>query len=330
MKVLVCGIGSIGQRHFKNLRALGHQLAIFRSRRTSNPFIENFLMQQKKSGKPIRVFFNLKKALRIFNPDAVFVTNPSSQHIKTALVAARHGCHIFIEKPISHNLSGLDELQKIAKQKKLKVMVGYNFRFHPLLRRMKQMLDKGSIGLPLATNAVVGENVADWHPWEDYRQSYAVNKSGGGGAILCFSHDIDYLYWFLGMPKIIAAAGGKLTPLSGDTEDMVKTLLEFPKGVIASLHLDFWQRPHVHWFELLGTKGKLGLDYEAGTLTWWVHNSKKKRVFKTPANFERNTMFIDEAKHFIKAVKNNHQPLITFKQGIDVLRIALWVKKALR
>lgn len=330
MKFLICGIGSIGQRHYKNLRTLGHELAICRSRRTSNPFIENFFEQQKKSSQPIRVFFNLKKALRIFNPDAVFVTNPSSQHVKTALAAARHGCHLFIEKPASHNLSGLDELQKIAKQKKLKVMVGYNLRFHPLLRRMKQMLDKSSIGLPLAANAVVGENVADWHPWEDYRKSYAVNKSGGGGAILCFSHDIDYLYWFLGMPKIIAAAGGKLTPLSGDTEDMVKTLLQFPKGVIASLHLDFWQRPRVHWFELLGTKGKLMLDYEAGTLTWWPHNAKRKRVFKTPSGFERNTMFIDEVKHFIKAVKNNQEPLITLKQGIDVLRIALRVKKTLR
>lgn len=330
MRFLICGIGSIGQRHYKNLQTLGHELAIFRSRRNGGPFIKNFLQSQKKENRPVKIFFNLEQALTAFKPDAVFVTNPTSQHLKTALAAARTGCHIFIEKPISHNLNGLLQLQKLAKQKRLKIMIGYNFRFNPLLSRMKRLFAAGAIGSPLSAGAIAGANVADWHPWEDYRQSYAVNKSGGGGVVLNFSHDIDYLYWFLGRPNKISAVGGKLTPLQGDMEDMIKALLRFPNGAIASLHLDYWQRPPVRTFELIGTKGKLNWDYEAGTLIFQpLLRSGKRRMFKVPAGFERNDMYLNEVKHFIDAIKKNTEPLITLKQSINVLRVALRIKRSL-
>jgi predicted dehydrogenase len=80
-------------------------------------------------------------------------------------------------------------------------MVGYNLRWHPLLQEMRNVITKGAIGKPVSMHVEIGENIADWHPWEEYQYTYAAHHSGGGGATLCFSHDIDYLYWFFGYPK---------------------------------------------------------------------------------------------------------------------------------
>jgi len=193
MKFIICGIGSIGQRHYKNLKSLGHEIALFRAGGGANaPFIDKFLSEEKSAGRPVRIYNNFQEAIDDFRPHAVFITNPNSRHLETALLAARSGLHLFIEKPLSHNKKGLKELKALAEKNNLKIMIGYNLRWHPLLIKMKNMVDGGETGRPISAHIEMGENIEDWHPWEDYRQAYAAYKDGGGGAVLCFSHDIDY------------------------------------------------------------------------------------------------------------------------------------------
>ncbi len=331
MKFLICGIGSAGQRHYGNLQKLGHELALFRSRQHTTPFIDQFFEEQKKNGQAVEIFHDLERALRVFKPDGVFVTNPISSHVHTALTVARAGCHLFIEKPVSHTLEGIDELKDLMLKNSLRLMVGYNLRFHPLLREMKALCDGGAIGKLLSAHAELAENIDDWHPWEDYRDSYAAYKSGGGGAVFNFSHDIDLLYWFFGMPRRVFAVGGKLTPLIGDVDDMTKSVLEFRDGSIASLHLDIWQRPPRHWFEVIGTEGKLLWDYYDESLILISRDKPPiKKVWHNPAGFERNDMFVDEVEDFIRAIQDNREPLITLDQGAEVLNIALEILKQLR
>jgi len=151
MKFLICGIGSIGQRHYKNLRSLGHELALFRAGGGANaPFIEQFLLDEKSAGREVKAYYNFLEAVEEFRPQAVFITNPNSRHLETALLAARSGLHLFIEKPLSHNRKGLKTLKTLADNKKLKIMVGYNLRWHPLLIKMKSMVVNGDIGQPLS------------------------------------------------------------------------------------------------------------------------------------------------------------------------------------
>jgi len=330
MKFLICGIGSAGQRHYKNLIALGHQLALFRNGGGANaPFIENFLSEEKAAGRKVNSYSNLQEAIDDFRPDAVFITNPNSKHLETALLAAKSGCNLFIEKPLSHTRDGLKELQNLAEEKNLKIMIGYNHRWHPLLMKMKTMVDEGEIGQPICANIEMGENIEDWHPWEDYRQAYAAYKDGGGGAVLCFSHDIDYLYWFFGMPERILSVGGKITPLCGDAEDMVKVLLEYKNnGFIVSLHLDYWQRPPRRFFEIIGTKGRLTWDYYAKNMTLVSRDSNTAPViYPVPENFDRNDMFVDEIKEFISVLNGKKESFIPLQQGMDVLEISLGIKE---
>ena len=141
-------------------------------------------------------------------------------------------------------------------------------------------------------------------------------------------HDIDYLYWFLGYPKKIVALGGKRTPLEGDAEDLIKGVLEFAGGVTASLHLDYWQRPPRRVFELVGSEGNLIWDYYAKTLTLLFQDPKKQtKTIDLPIDFDRNNMFIDEMKDFIDSIKNGSNPAVTLQDGINVLQIALELKR---
>jgi len=328
MKFLICGIGSIGQRHYKNLSSLGHQLALFRAGGGANaPFIEKFLSEEKSAGRPVKTYYNFHEAIDDFRPDAVFITNPNSKHLETALQAAKSGCNLFIEKPLSHIRDGLEKLKTFADKKKLKIMIGYNLRWHPLLIKMKTMVAEGVIGQPICANIEMGENIEDWHPWEDYRQAYAAYKNGGGGAVLCFSHDIDYLYWFFGMPEKIQAVGGKITPLGGDAEDMVKALLKYKKNFIVSLHLDYWQRPPRRYFEIIGTKGKIIWDYYAKNLTFFSRDSNTApAIYPVPETFDRNDMFVNEIKEFISVLNGEKGSPIPLQQGMDVLEISLGIK----
>ncbi|MBN1364312.1 MAG: Gfo/Idh/MocA family oxidoreductase [Syntrophaceae bacterium] len=329
MKFLICGIGSIGQRHYKNLQSLGHELALFREGGGANtPFIEKFLSEEKSAGREVKAYYNFQTAVDDFKPDAVFITNPNSKHIETALLAAKSGLNMFVEKPLSHNRRGIKELKALAEKKNLKIMIGYNLRWHPLLIKMKMMIEDGVIGQPICANIEMGENIEDWHPWEDYRQAYAAYKDGGGGAVLCFSHDIDYLYWFFGMPDKIHAVGGKITPLGGDAEDMVKALLEYKNNFIVSLHLDYWQRPPRRFFEIIGIKGRITWDYYAKNLTFVSRDNQISSVeHSVPDNFDRNDMFIDEARDFIDALENKKEVAIPLQEGINVLEISRKIKE---
>ena len=328
MRFLISGIGSIGQRHYRNLKSLGHELALFRAGGGANAsLIDKFLSEEQSSGKQVKTYYNFNEAIDDFKPDAVFITNPNSKHLETALLAARLGQNIFIEKPLSHNRDGLEELKALAEKKSLKIMIGYNLRWHPLLKKMKTMIASGDVGQPLSAHIEMGENIEDWHPWEDYHQAYAAYKKGGGGAVLCFSHDIDYLYWFFGMPEKIQAFGGKITPLGGDAEDMVKALLEYKNKFIVSLHLDYWQRPPKRFFEIIGTEGKITWDYYAKSLTLVSRDNKDHITYTVPDNFDRNDMFIDEIKDFISALKNENKSPVRLQEGTDVLEISLKIKE---
>jgi predicted dehydrogenase len=328
MRFLICGIGSIGQRHYRNLKSLGHEPALFRVGGGANTsFVDKFLSEEQSSGRKVNIYHDFNEAINDFKPAAVFITNPNSKHMETALLAAGAGQNIFIEKPLSHNRDGLEELKSLAEKNNLKIMIGYNLRWHPLLKKMKLMLENGDIGRPVAANIEMGENIEDWHPWEDYRQAYAAYKNGGG-AVLCFSHDIDYLYWFFGMPEKIHAVGGKMTPLGGDAEDMVKVLMEYRNKFIVSLHLDYWQRPPRRLFEIIGTSGKITWDYYARNLILVSRDyNTTPVVYSVPDSFDRNDMFIDEVKDFIFAMGNEKDVPIPLREGIDVLEISLRIKK---
>ena len=126
MRVLVVGCGSIGERHINNLKSLA----------LADVFIcdqDKERLEHVKDKYEIKAFHNYEEAFSNEDINAVLVCTPTSEHIIPALAAIRQGCHVFIEKPLSHTLVGVDNLLEEAKRRNLILMTGFNFRFNPNL-----------------------------------------------------------------------------------------------------------------------------------------------------------------------------------------------------
>ena len=127
--LLVIGTGSAGCRHLMNAAAAGvGDLSVFRSG-----------VERRSLPCDVRAETNLRFALSR-KPQAAVIANQTSLHIDAALAAARAGCHLLIEKPISDTFAGIEELQQTIDEQDLVVMVGYQFRFHPTLQQIRSWL----------------------------------------------------------------------------------------------------------------------------------------------------------------------------------------------
>jgi len=327
------GLGSIGQRHVRNLRhLLGDNVDIWavRTRRLKHVITEQSTIEPNTDVEEcyqIRVFTDLQEASNE-GPDAVFVTNPTSLHLPTALAAAQAGCHLFIEKPISHTLDGVDELRRIVATKGLTVLVGFQFRFHPGLQQVKRLLYEGAIGEIVSVQVHWGEHLTGWHPWEDYRQSYSAHADLGGGVILTLCHPFDYLRWLIGEVCEVSAMVGCMGGLDIPVEDTADVHLHFASGAIGHVHLDYLQRPPSHWLQVVGRQGTLRWDGADGMARCYRADAGQWEAFPIPEDFERNTLFLDEMRHFLACIAGADQPRCTLEDGIEALRIALAAKQA--
>ncbi len=316
MRFLIAGYGSIGRRHLRNLLALGeHDIVLYRTRRSTLPEDEIF-------GVPVET--DLSAALA-HQPDAVIVANPTALHLDIAIPAARAGCHLFLEKPISHSLARVEELSEALKAGGGKVLVGFQFRFHPGLRQVKNLLKESALGQPLSLRCEWGEYLPGWHPWEDYRQSYSARGDLGGGVVLTLCHPLDYLRWFFGEGELLHSFVGKLSNLEIEVEDVAEVLMRFPGNLLASVHLDYFRRPPVHRLEITGSNGLLTWDNADGAVRLYRANANEPEVFLPPQDFERNTMFLDEMRHFLDVVNGREEPACTLEDGIRALELALQI-----
>jgi len=332
--VLIAGYGSVGRRHVRNLQSLGcSKFVFFRTHRGTPADGEG---ESKALGPEVGEL----SAAWPYEPRIAIISNPSAAHVEVALAAARHGCDLFIEKPLADSLRDCDELAEIVRQNKLVAMIGCQFRFHPLLVRLREGLLAGVLGPVAGTRAEWGEYLPDWHPWEDHRQSYSARADLGGGVVLTLVHPLDYLYWLFGPAERVQASTRSIPSLQTPAgEDWAEITIEFRSGVIGEVHLDYLQRPAVHRLTVWGERGRAEWDYHAGTLRWQTlaggagtgeRAEMEETIERVPTGFDRNTMFVDEMRHFLQCVETRQTPAIPLSDGLAVLEMALAAKRSAR
>lgn len=313
-RVLVVGSGSIGRRHLRNLHALG-----IRCLAGCDPDPDRLSPMVKELG--VQPFVSFEEAILGTKPDLVFICTPPVFHVPQALRAVRAGAHVFIEKPLSHSLAGVDELIIEAEARQRIVQVGYNLRFHPGLQKLKQLVDEGAVGQILWAQAEIGQYLPDWRPWQDYRQSYTARRVLGGGILLDASHEIDYILWLLGQPSEVICLAGKVSNLEVDVEDCVTLLLRFTSGTQADIHMDFIQRSYTRSCKLAGERGSLIWDYSGNQVR--VYLADQGEWQSLPYSFETNQMYMHEIEHFLSCITDRKEVLVNLKQGRQTLAVAL-------
>ena len=334
MKILMMGLGSIGQRHVRNIRrVLGDKAEIlaYRTRGSRICFTDKLEIREGvdlESEYNIKSYTDMDEALGA-KPDAVFITNITSRHIECALKAAEAGCHIFMEKPLGDSLDGAEELQRLVKEKDLVFFMGFQNRYHPCIKKVKETLDKGDLGRVVYGECEFSERLTTMHRYEDYRGTYMARKDMGGGPVFnLLMHDLDIIRYLFGTPAKVSSLLSKVSDLEIDVEEAANGIFEWEgdKAFSFAVHTDFIQYPPVHRFKLVGEAGRIEADLNAACVKIY-RGDEAVREEGFPA-FQRNDMFIEELKDFMDCINGKRDKLIGFEAGLEALKMAVAMKKA--
>jgi predicted dehydrogenase len=336
MKILMIGLGGIGQRHTRNLRALlGNDVEIiaYRVRRQTHvvtPSMGADTLRNVEEEYSIRAFSSIDEALAE-GPQIAFICNPSSLHVALASQCLQAGCDVFIEKPLTDSMQGTKDLLRLAEERGRIVMVGYQLRFHPCLRKFQEVVRSGDLGNLLSVRATIGEYLPNWHPYEDYRIMYAARADLGGGVVLSQIHEFDYLYSLFGVPVRVYAIGGHWSDLEIDVEDTASILMECSvddRPLPIQLHQDYLQSPPSRQCEVIGDRGRAVMDLHSLSVTVFVRGNASPEAYSF-SGFERNQLFLDETNHFLDCVSTRNRPIVDLQDGLQSLRMALAVKQSI-
>lgn len=320
MHFLVVGCGSIGKRHIRNLKALKVGDIIAHDAQS-----ERCLEVEQEYG--VKTFSDLEEALAQ-KPDVALICTPTSLHIPPALSAARSGCHLFIEKPLSHSLEGVDELVHIVTRKNLVTMVGCNMRFHPGPKKIKEFIDSGLIGPIYSARIQTSSYLPDWRPRQNYKESYSAREDLGGGCVLDCIHEIDLAQWYLGDARFVYSITRNVGALNIDTEEISEIVCEFKSRAIGNIHLDYVSRTYERNIHIVGEKGSLFWDYRQGAVKVYLAEEDKWEAYHQPLNYDTNQMFIDELSYFISCIQNNQYTFNDIEEAAKTLKLALAVKES--
>lgn len=312
MKVLVVGAGSIGTRHIKNLVDLGHEV-----------YATDINKECLKAVAPFvkGTFASLDDALKV-RPDAAFICSFSSDHIKPALKCAEASSHLFIEKPLSTDLNGVDELVDMADRKKLITMVGCNMRFHPAVAHIKGILDSDhAFAKKLLANLEVGYYLP--FAKKDYESSYMARRSLGGNIIFDVIHELDYAVWFFGEPVEVFCNKGILSSLKIDTEDFADMMIRFASGVVCVIHMDYLQHGYSRRCKVVAEGGTVVWDFAQGNIGTVKADSGLWDWKEMKLEILYNRMYVDEARYFMDCVSSAKESFNPLSGGLFVLKLAL-------
>lgn len=329
-RALFIGLGGIGQRHLRNLRALlGPDLQIDAYRVRGERTLLDDRLRVIAGGDVIdehRVnVFHDWDAVWARRPQLVFVTNPSSLHVAAAKAALVAGADVLVEKPLSHDLEGVDELIELAERTGRVTLVAYQLRYHPGFIRLAELTRGGEFGQLHSCSAEVGEYLPGFHPYEDYRRMYASRRDLGGGVTLSQIHEIDLLVALFGRPRRVFSMGGRVSSLEIDVEDLALSVLEFDQAghrFFASLHQDYLQRPKSRFLRVRGELGSAEWSLsEARFRRWAADGSLLEEV--SYADLSWNQLFLAELSAFVAAARSRQPLSPSLREGAESLRIAL-------
>jgi predicted dehydrogenase len=312
MRLLLCGYGSIGRRHFANARSI-------LPTETTWTVVE----PQREAWIPSEgVQFVADASALEGRFDVAFICSPTAAHAEQIVTLADRADAFFIEKPLAHDRDSLTAIRAALGPRKVSVMVGCNYRFETGLLHLERLLREGAIGRPISLRAEFGQWLPSWRPTQDYRQGYAARRVTGGGVVLDRIHELDYVSWLLGPVVEVKALHGKLSLLEIETEDTAEILLRFASGAIGSVHVDYLQREYVCELKIIGERGSLAWRYRPTCVRLLRENEGWTTVFEEQIP-DVNAMYVAELQHFFDALHRAVPPVNGLDEAAATLETAL-------
>lgn len=317
-RVLVVGVGSIGERHTRCFLATGRaEVAICEPNAALRQTVaERYGIE--------RVFADIDAAL-VERPEAVVVCTPAQLHIPIATAAAKAGAHLLIEKPLSTSFDGVEQLKAEVDKRGLVASVAYVYRAHPALAAMREALRSGRFGEPLEIVAASGQHFPHYRP--AYREIYYKDRATGGGAVQdALTHVINAVEWLVGPVERLAADIDHLSLAGVTVEDTAHVLTRHGR-TMGSFSLNQHQAPN---------ESTITVVCETGTVRFESHHNRWRWMTEpggdwhdVPAGpLERDTLFVRQADAFLDCLAGAAAPACTIDEAAQTLRVNLGILAA--
>ncbi len=312
LSVVVVGLGSIGNRHLQNLLRLGvGRVAVVR-RRQSNPAF------RPPSG--VEVFLTLGEALA-WGADAAVVCTPTALHRWASVACLESGCPVLVEKPLAHTLDDAQAILQAQARTGTPAWMAYCMRFHPAWQLAQQALDQGRLP-PVQYFKIWYEcDVTRWHPWEDFRQSYAVRQDLGGGVVPTLDHEIDLALWCFGPPQEVRGRAF-CTWLGCPVPDTCWSDWHYRRGPQGLVWLSFARRDRTRGFEFITQHGTLHAELIHGVLRWIpAQQEAASELWWHDPQYDWNQMYLELMQAFLTAVCRGKPPAVPLQAGWEALQV---------
>lgn len=321
MKFLIIGLGSMGKRRIRNLRALGAT------------DVAGFDLREDRINEVhltyhIPVFSSYQDAICAFKPDIFIVSVPPQYHMTYAWKAFHLGISCFIEASVVDHQS-IQKLSKALIGSSLVIAPSCTMRYFPGPRQVKQIIHSGILGRVLNINYHTGQYLPDWHPWENISDFYVSQReTGGAREILPF--ELTWLNDIFGCPKPLACVKAKISDLQADIDDIYHCLLSYPSEVLANITIEVLSRPRAtRELRIICSDGFLSMTANDNSIYY------QRACDPEPINvpLQQGTVengyinpeepYINEMRDFISAVKNSSPQIFpnTLEDDSRVLQI---------
>lgn len=302
MKVCFVGVGSIAKRHIYNIKNFLNDFDVtidaYRSnKRVLDSDIEKYIDNQ---------YFAYDDVPKDY--DAIFITNPTKFHYDTLVQFKDNADSFFIEKPIV-DISDMNKDFTDFDSKNC--YVACPIRHGNVIKYLKEHLELKEIN---SIRCICSTYLPEWHPDEDYRNSYSAKKELGGGVSIDLIHEWDYLTCLFGKPDEIFSILDKVSNLEIDTEDIAIYIAKY-ENYLLELHLDYFGRYPMREIMIFQNDETIIAD---------ILNNKI--IFKNRGKIfgfseERNDFQVEELKYFFKLINNEVENINDIENALDVMKL---------
>ena len=245
------GLGYMGKIHLRHCLNLGSVKLV-----AVSDVSKKALGFAKKMGVK-NTFTDYHQILKDSSIDAVIIALPNHLHTSCAEAVAEAGKDILVEKPLARNVKEGKEIVSIAKRNDVKLMVGYDMRFSPSFRSLKEKIQNGVLGdiqIAYGTNIGAGPffHRAELSIPRPVPNWWFKKELTGGGAIMDLGcHIINLFRWYFGEVTSIKSYLGYRYDL--EIEDHATCIAKFVSGSIGVINVGWFSQESQKKVELLGT-----------------------------------------------------------------------------
>jgi len=309
--VLIFGLGSIGLRHLEVLEEIGcFEIAAYRTKKGTAK------LPCALDGR-IKYFYDEDEAFD-WRPDFMIVSNPTSLHLKYLLKSIDHGIDALIEKPVADDYGKIRAFQERIRNRRNSVYVGYNLRFHPIVQQVKKAIMEGGYGKVLKANLYVGQYLPLWHPYENYRKSYAARRELGGGGLRTLSHEIDLGQYLLGDYSRVFANVSRISGLEIDVDDTAEIFAEMKNGVLLNIGIDYLNPLGERNGRVFFEKGLLKYDFSRMEVEFTDYANRETETLVKLEGYDYNDQYKCQIQGCLNKSENG---ICGLEEGVRVMKV---------